>query len=61
MVVPLWEIGRAEQLLSCKEMEIYPRENGTQLVLKNNMALFASFLPGRRSSRVDPMNVLRQK
>jgi hypothetical protein len=22
MVVPLWEIGRSRQLLSCKEMEI---------------------------------------
>jgi hypothetical protein len=25
MVVPLWEIGRFQQLLSCKEMEINRR------------------------------------
>jgi len=31
MVVPLWEIGRLQQLLSCKEMEIIgmERRNGT--------------------------------
>jgi hypothetical protein len=26
MVVPLWEIGRLQQLLSCKEMEINQHE-----------------------------------
>jgi len=49
MVVPLWEIGRSRQLLSCKEMEInQPRTLEWDRTLLEGLPLFETMLMAER-------------